>query len=404
MINSAIPELTSERDARCPFDPPRALRGLAASAPITKVRLWDGSKPWFVTGYNEVRDLLADPRASSDDFIPGYPALSEGARLRKARARSIINLDNPEHARVRRMATSTFTVRKVEELRPVAQKYIDRLIDDMLAGGDSADLANEFARPLPTLVICDVLGLPYEDHDYFQSKSDQQRNLLSPPEDQVAGQTAVYNYVDGFIGQRMKNPREDDFFSRMIVEHVLPGDMTREQLAVLGMVLLQGGHETTAGAIALSTLAVLQSPELMATLIANQDPAFIAAAVEEMLRYLGISQTSVRRVAVEDIEIGGVTIGAGDGIVIAVNLANRDDRVFDKPDEIDLARGTRHHLGFGFGTHQCIGAPLARMELQQTFATLYRRIPTMRLAADVDQLPFKVNSPTAGLWSLPIAW
>jgi cytochrome P450 len=398
-----VPELTSERDSRCPFEAPAVLRDLANTAPITRVQIWDGTTPWFVTGYNEVRALLADPRASSDDFLPGYPALSEGSKQRKALARSIINLDNPEHARIRRMASSTFTVKNIEELRPVAQGHIDRLIDEMLAGGPPADLVRDFARPLPAFVNSHVLGLPYYDRAYIQSMGELQRNLLGSPEDQVAGQTAVYDYIDRFIQERMKNPA-DDFFSRMIVNHVVPGELTREQLAALGMVLIQGGNNTTAGVIVMSTLAMLENPELMATMTSSQDPAFIAAAVEEMLRYLGISQTSVRRVATEDIEIGGLTIRAGEGIVIAINLANRDSRAYDSPDSIDLARGNRHHMGFGFGAHQCIGAPLARMTLQQTFATLYRRIPTMRLAIDVESLQFKTAYPTAGLWSLPIAW
>jgi cytochrome P450 len=404
MTNLPVPELTSERDSRCPFDAPATLRDLASAAPITKVKIWDGTTPWFITGYNEARKILANPSASSNDYLPGYPALSEGAKRRKVLARSMINLDSPEHAHIRRMVAWKFTAKNTETLRPLAQQHIDDLIDGMLSAGSSADFIRDFANPLPTLVICHVLGLPYEDHEYFQSMSDRQRDLLSSAEDQVAGQTAVYNYVDSFIAGRMKSPKENDFFSRMIRDHVLSGEMTREELAALGVFLLQAGHDTTAGAIAMSTFAMLQNTNLMQMLISNQDPIFISAAVEEVLRYIGNVQTSVRRVALEDIEIAGVTIRAGDGMIIAVHLANRDEHVFESADIIDLARGNRPHMGFGYGRHQCIGAPLARMELQQTFATLYRRIPTMRLAVDVSSLQFKTATATAGFWSLPICW
>jgi cytochrome P450 len=247
------------------------------------------------------------------------------------------------------------------------------------------------------------LGLPYGDHEFFQRSA---RILLSRDasgEDAVAAQGELVDYLMDAARQKLADPA-DDLLSWLAVSQVKTGGMSLQEVAVHGTLLLTAGHETTANMIALGTLALLQHPEQLAMLRDSRDPAVIAAAVEELLRYLTIADMGVRRVALADIEIGGQVIRAGDGVIFALNAANRDEEVFADADRLDLRRGARRHLAFGFGVHQCLGQPLARIELQVVYGTLYRRVPSLRLAADPGQLPFKNDSVVYGLYELPVTW
>jgi len=370
-----IPEYPMPRAAGCPFDPPPGLRALQAQAPITKVRLWDGSTPWLVTRYADQRALLADPRISSDTTAPGYPHISPGVREHRKLARTFINMDDPEHARLRRMATATFTIKRVEALRPAIQQIVDDLIDQMLAGPTPVDLVQVFALPVPSLVICHLLGVPYTDHDFFQRTSKILVNQGSPPEVTRQAQNTLNAYLDRLITDKLAHP-SDDLLSRLAHQQVRTGELTQRELVKMAGLLLVAGHETTANMIALGTLALLQHPDQLAALRATTDPAMIRSTVEELLRYLTIVHTGRRRVALADIEIDDHVIHAGDGVILAAEAGNRDERVFADPDALDLHRDARTHVAFGFGVHQCLGQPLARVELQVVYGTLYRRIPT----------------------------
>jgi cytochrome P450 len=395
-----IPEFPMTRAAGCPFDPPPEARALQGETPLTRVRLWDGSTPWLVTRYAEQRALLADPRVSADVTRPGYP--SPAPLPKGGTGISFILMDNPEHARLRKMVTAPFTIRRVAAMRPAVQKIVDDLLDELLAGPKPVDLVEAFALPVPSLVICELLGVPYADHDFFQENSKLIIRRDAKPEERAAGHQALVGYLDRLMGEKLEAPA-DDLLSGL-AGRVNAGELSRTEAAQMGVLLLIAGHETTANMIALGTLALLEHPDQLALLRDGDDPALVASAVEELLRYLNITHNGRRRVALEDIEIGGETIRAGEGMVLANDVANRDPAVFPDGDRLDLTRDAHRHVAFGFGVHQCLGQPLARLELQVVYSTLYRRIPTLALATDVERIPFKHDGSVYGVYELPVTW
>ncbi|SOE06743.1 cytochrome P450 [Streptomyces sp. Ag109_G2-15] len=400
--STQVPDYPMTRAARCPFDPPPALHTLQDQAPISRVRLWDGSTPWLVTRYDDVRALLADPRISSESNLPHYPHLSPAQKERRRQSRTFINMDDPEHARLRRMVTAAFSIRQVEALRPAIQKIVDGLIDTMLAGPKPVDLVQAFALPVPSLVICELLGVPYADHDFFQANSKILIKRTSTVEQARVATQQLLDYLDRQIGVKLAHPADDVLST--LAARVRAGELSRREAAGMGMLLLTAGHETTANMIALGTLALLQNPDQLARLRESDDPKTVASAVEELLRYLTIVHSGRRRVALADIEVGGVTIRTGEGVVLSNDVANRDPAAFPAPDRLDIDRNPRHHVAFGFGVHQCLGQPLARVELQVVYSTLYRRIPTLKLAVDVDEIPFKHDGNVYGVYELPVTW
>ena len=389
------------RAEKCPFDPPPAIQSLQEEAPLTRVRLRNGVEVWLVTRYAEQKTLLADPRLSSDATRPGYPIEVDIAAGGDAPV-SFILMDDPEHARLRRMVTSSFTIKRVETMRPGVQQIVDDLIDEMLAGPKPVDLMQAFALPVPSLVICQLLGVPYDDHESFQENSKILINRDASGEERRAAGGRLFQYLDGLIGQKITNPGDDLLSS--LVERIGNGELTRPEAVQMGVLMLLAGHETTANMIALGTLALLEHPDQLAVLRETDDPVLVSSAVEELLRYLHITHNGRRRVALEDIEIASETIRAGEGVVLAGDIANRDPSVFPDPDVLDLRRNPRRHVAFGFGVHQCLGQPLARMELQVVYSTLYKRIPTLRLATTLEKIPFKHDGSVYGVYELPVTW
>lgn len=401
-LTTETPDYPMARAAGCPFDPPPALRELHEQARLSRVKLWDGSTPWLVTGYEDQRSLLADPRLSADNKRPGYPQQSPGIKARRAKANIFISMDDPEHARQRRMVTAAFSIRRVEALRPAVQRIVDAQLDAMLAGPKPADLVQAFALPVPSLVICDLLGVPYTDHDFFQSHSKVLINRESTAEESLQTTAELVDYLDALLGEKLAHPA-DDLLSAL-TERISTGELSQREAANMGMLLLVAGHETTANMIALGTLALLQHPDQLTKIREeSDDPKLIASAVEELLRYLTIVHSGRRRVALEDIEIAGTTIRAGEGIVLANDLGNRDQEAFPDPDQLDVERNPRHHVAFGFGVHQCLGQSLARVELQVVFPRLFGRFPGLQLAASVDDVPYK-NSMVYGAESVLVTW
>ena len=394
------PDFPMTRAAGCPFDPPPAARALQGETPLARVRLWDGSTPWLVTRYAEQRALLADPRVSADISRPGYP--SPAPLPKGGTGISFILMDNPEHARLRKMVTAPFTIRRVEAMRPAVQKIVDDQVDALLAGPKPVDLVEAFALPVPSLVICELLGVPYADHDFFQENSKVIIRRDAKPEERAAGHQALVGYLDRLMGEKLERPA-DDLLSGLATR-VGAGELTRLEAAQMGVLLLIAGHETTANMIALGTLALLEHPGQLALLRESDDPALVASAVEELLRYLNITHNGRRRLALADIEVAGQVIRAGEGLIMANDIANRDPEVFPDGDRLDLNRDARRHIAFGFGVHQCLGQPLARLELQVVYSTLYRRIPTLALATGVERIPFKHDGSVYGVYELPVTW
>jgi hypothetical protein len=391
------------RAVNCPFDPPPQLREVDA---ISQVRIWNGDTPWLITRFDEQRAVLADQRFSTDSRKDGYPhqAASAAARVKAPNGfRTFIVMDDPEHDQQRKMLTRNFMIKRVEGMRPRVQQIVDGLIDGMLAGPKPVDLVSAFALPVPSLVICELLGVPYTDHGFFQSCSQKFISRETPAAEALAASDELRSYLLDLVAAKQKAPT-DDLIGRLVAEKLTAGQLTGEQIADMSLLMLVAGHETTANMIGLGTLTLLEHPELLAELRHTEDPKLIANAVEELLRYLNIVHSGRRRVATEDVEVGGRLIRAGEGVIVVTEAGNRDGTAFPDPDRLDLHRQARHHLAFGYGVHQCLGQPLARMELQVVYGTLYRRIPTLRLAIPFKDVRFKHDMIVFGVHALPVTW
>jgi cytochrome P450 len=402
-VTPDVPDYPMPRSAGCPLAPAPVALALNAIKPLSRVRIWDGSTPWLITGYDAIRALFTDSRASVDDRKPGYPHWNEGmlATVDK-RPRSVFTADAEEHTRFRRMLSKPFTFKRVEGLRPAVQKIADDHIDAILAGPQPADLVDALALPVPSLVISQLLGVPYSDAEFFQEQAHRGMGRYASAEESAEGAVALARYIAKMVRAKADDPSED--LVSDLAERVNAEELSAREAAQLATGVLIAGHETTANMISLAIVALLEHPDQLVLLRDTDDPLVIATAIEELMRYLSIIQTGQRRVAVEDIEIGGEVIRAGEGIILDVPPANWDSRRYPDPDRLDLQRQDNPHVGFGYGRHQCVGQQLARMELQIVLHTLVRRIPTLRLAVPVQQLPFKHDALAYGLYELPVTW
>ncbi|MGP3960989.1 cytochrome P450 [Nonomuraea sp. 3N208] len=396
-------ELPVERG--CPFAPPAEYERLREQAPISKVRLTSGGEAWWVSGHEEGRAILADRRFSSDRRKDGFPLFNlDAATLQQLRRQPplMIGMDGAEHSAARRPVIGEFTVKRLAALRPRIQDIVDHFVDDMLATDRRPiDLVQALSLPVPSLVICELLGVPYTDHDFFQSRTAVVVRRTSSSEDRRRALAELRAYIDDLITRKESEPG-DDLFGRQIARQRQAGTLDHTGLVSMAFLLLTAGHETTANMISLGVLGLLNHPEQLALITA--DPGKTPMAVEELLRFFTIADATVSRVATEDVQIGGVSIKAGEGVIVSSLSANWDPSVFENPAELDLERGARQHLAFGFGPHQCLGQNLARLELQIVFDTLFRRIPTLRLAAPVEELAFKTDAVIYGAYELPVAW
>ncbi|MEV1174625.1 cytochrome P450 [Nonomuraea sp. NPDC049784] len=404
-VDSELADLELPVERGCPFAPPAAYERLREQAPINRIRLTSGTEAWWVSGHEEGRAILADRRFSSDRRKDGFPLLNvDAATLQQLRRQppSMVGMDGPEHAAARRPVIGEFTVKRLAALRPRIQDIVDHFIDDMLATDQRpVDLVQALSLPVPSLVICELLGVPYGDHDFFQSRTAVAVRRTSSPEDRQRAFAELRAYMDDLITRKESEPG-DDLFSRQIARQRQEGTLDHAGLVSLAFLLLTAGHETTANMISLGVIGLLTHPDQLALITA--DPGRTPMAVEELLRYFAIIDTIVARVATEDVHIGGVSVKAGDGVIVSTLSANWDPAVFKNPADLDVERGARHHLAFGFGPHQCLGQNLARMELQIVFDTLFRRIPTLHLAAPAEDLPFKTDAVIYGVHELPVTW
>ena len=398
--NSTFPVLR-----RCPVAAPEEYGELREEGPLVKVTTIAGQRVWWATTHGTARAILADRRFSSDRTRDGYPLFFADEKVREnVRAQPpvvMIGMDGADHSRTRRTAIGEFTVKRLAALRPRIQQIVDEFVDAMLAGEDRpVDLVQTLSLPVPSLVICELLGVPYTDHDFFQTRSAALLSRSTGPAQRQALIAELREYLGRLIDAKTAEPA-DDLLSRLITKQHETGDLDRDELVSMGFLLLIAGHETTANMISLGTLGFLENPEQLAAIKA--DPAKIPMAVEEMLRYFSIADL-VTRVAAEDVEIGGVTVRAGEGVIASTMAANRDSGTFADADKLDIDRGARHHVAFGYGPHQCLGQNLARQELEIVFETLFRRIPNLALAAPLDEIPFKDDGLIYGAHQLPVTW
>ncbi len=367
--------------------------------PISRVRLWSGKVAWFITRYDDARAVLGDPRFSNDNSLEGFP--HESPALREHRMdKMLIGIDPPEHTVLRRVMARDFMVRKIEALRPLVEGIIEDLLDQIMQGDPVFDLYREFALHIPQLVVCEMLGIPPVDRDYLTGLLETISDVESTAEEGRAANEEYLEYLDRLTAGKEQEP-SDDIISRLLT-HVETGEITRKDVLVNTRLLVVAGFESTAKQITVGTLLLLRHPEQLAALRA--DPTLIGRAVEEILRYVTVDHMGRRRVATVDIEVGGQLIRAGEGVVISHSIANRDPEAFPNPGEFDIHRDARHHLAFSFGPHQCLGQPLARLELAIALNAVLRRMPDLRLAVPFEELRFMHDSSLYGVSELPVTW
>ncbi|GAA4998623.1 cytochrome P450 [Actinopolymorpha pittospori] len=392
-----VPELPMSRS--CPFDPPEQLAQLREEQPITPLRYQDGRAGWLVTSYAIARTILADPRFSRKNELQHLPKPFKltGLTREPAQPGFFLGMDPPEHTRYRRQLTAHFTVRRMRQLEPRIARITEEHLDAMERHGPPVDLVSEFALPIPSLVICELLGVPYEDRGRFQGYTRRLLSLESTPDETVAARDALCDYLDELVARKRSEPGDD------LVTTLLAGaDLDDDEVAGVGVLLLVAGHETTANMLGLGTFALLRHPDQLTALRA--DPSLMEHAVEELLRYLTIVHLGPTRAALEDVEISGRVIHAGDPVTISLSEANRDPERFENGEELDVHHSATGHLAFGHGIHQCLGQQLARIEMRIGYAALLRRFPGLRLAVAPEDVRMRTDMSIYGVHNLPVAW
>jgi cytochrome P450 len=394
-------------DRTCPFDPPAALDHLREQSPVSPVAMLNGATMWLVSGYAEARTVLSDPRFSSDRFRFGSARQDIPADVReklldeRSRAGSFIAMDPPEHTRYRKLLTGQFTVRRMRQLAPRIEEIVTEHLDAMLAAGTSADLVTAFALPVPSLVICELLGVPYADRAEFQQRTATMLRLDTSFEEILRVRDEMRQFMLRLVAEKRESPC-DDLLSGLIHNDGAHTALTNDELANIATLLLVAGHETTANMLGLGTFALLAHPEQLEALRA--DPTLIDTAVEELLRYLSIVHLGIFRVTTEDVELRGQRIPAGQTVAVSLPVTNRDPEHWSDPASLDVSRGRSPHLAFGHGVHQCLGQQLARVEMTVGFTHLLRRLPNLRLAVPAAEVPLRSDMAIYGVHALPVAW
>jgi pentalenic acid synthase len=382
----------------CPYHPPEGYADLRRQGPLAKVRLIGDRVVWVVTEHALARELLLDPRLSSDRLRPDFPVMAP--RMSAAKLIPLVGMDPPAHTKRRRMFIPAFTVRRTELLRPEIERVVTERVDALVEHGPPADLVSEFSLPIPSTVICLLLGVPYSDHDFFETQTQHMVLGSSTAEAAAAASVALTDYVDNLIGEKQERPGEG-LLDELIAGHLATGEITRRELAETIMFLLVAGHETTANMITMSVVALMEHPDELARLRA--DWSLLTGAVEELLRFLSVAD-EIQRVVAEPIEIAGQTLQVGDGVYLPTSAANRDPKAFSGADELDVTRGERRHLAFGYGIHQCLGQNLARAEMEVSLRALFERLPSLAFAEPLSSLPVKPGGSVQGVYRLPVTW
>lgn len=371
---------------------------------VARIRTPTGDEAWQVTRYEQVKALLADPRLGRTHPKPAEAArVSESALL--GGAAGGYETEDADHALMRARLVPRFSARRMRSMRPRVDAMVDELLDGMAASSSRpVDLHEALAFPLPVLVICELLGVPYADRGYFRKLT---TGMADMTDNQLSADSfgSLIGYVKDLVGRKRAEPGNDMLSELLSIED---GSLSDDDIAGLGAIVLFAGHETTVVRIDMGTLLLLTNPDQYAALAA--DPGLATPAVEEILR-LGSDrggnggQGGLLRYARTDLDVDGVRIAAGDAVLLAVRAANRDASAFDEPDRMDIRRSTdRPHLSFGHGARYCIGAALARLELTAVFERLCTRFPNLRLAVDVSELRWRSHLLTGGLAELPVTW
>jgi cytochrome P450 len=380
------------------FDPLPQLTAARDAVGIVPLPVMFGRKAYMVTRYTDIKRVLAD----ADGFIVGWDIEDSRADPRNAlgqRAGNILVMDAPDHTRLRRLLTGEFTARRMKRLEPRIEAIVNDHLDAIERKGPPADLVSDFAMPIPSLVICELLGVPVADQSEFQERTRRQMEAGLTPDETIALAEESLAYMRTLVDRKLKDP-QDDILGMLVREH---GDaVTRDEMVGIAGLLLLAGHETTSNMLGLGTLALLQHPEQLE--IVRDDPAAVIPAVEELLRWLSVVNGGSPRMATKDVEIAGRLVREGELVAFNLPTGNRDPAMLDDPERLDVTRKAPTHVGFGHGVHHCLGAPLARLEMRIAFPALLRRFPNLALACEFEDVPFASTKTIYGLEGLPVTW
>jgi cytochrome P450 len=397
-VRQPVSELvTGRRAEHCPFEPATELTALREQADLPTIPRYH---PFFgqfdaraVTRYDDVRAVFAHEHIAAD-----MNADPDAPRTLFNQPGFLLGYDGPEHARLRRMLAGAFTVRRLRDMQPWIEKIVAERLDAMQESGPEVDLVQAYALPIPSLVICELLGVPYSDRADFQHRSRILLDATRTEQEQFANYAAMHAYMAGLVA-RLRTEPGDGVLGEVISKY---GDeITDEELVGFGNLLLIAGHETTSNVIALSVLALLRNPDQLAAV--RDDPAVATSAIEELLRYLS-TVTYLDRRATTDLDVNGHRIAAGEWLSLSVMAADHDPDLVGANAGLDVHRKPLPHLAFGFGVHQCLGQQLARIELKVALPAVLRRFPALRLAVPFEQIEFRTFSPIHGITSLPVSW
>jgi len=395
MSEEAFTLVQFQRDG---LDPVPELARRRAEQPISRLQYPIGPPVWLVTSYADSRAILGDHARFSSDFAK----MTAGEDLDVLAALNPGGLgftDPPDHTRLRKMLTPEFTMRRLRRLIPRIEGIIDDRLDAMEASDKPVDLVDLFAVPIPSLVISELLGVPYPDRDEFQRLSMSRFDFLGDIEGCLGAVQETLDYLGGLVTEQRKNPG-DNLLGMLVREH---GDnITDDELTGLADGILIGGHETTASMLALGALHLMTSPEHFA-MIRDSDE-HVDSVVDELLRYLTVVQVAFPRIALEDVELSDHTIAAGEVVLCSLSGANRDPKLGPDMDKVNPFREMPPHFAFGYGLHRCVGAELGRMELRMAYPALLRRFPNLKLAVPFEELKFRELSIVYGVESLPVTW
>jgi cytochrome P450 len=368
--------------------------------PVAKVRMPYGGDAWLATRHEDTKTVLADPRFSRAATIG-----KDVPRVRRAYEDPIIvAMDPPEHTRLRKLVAKAFTARRIERLRPRVEETVDGLVGRMIEAGPPADLAERLSWPLPITVICELLGVPAADHQTFRKLVDTWLSVgeARPLEEVTGALEQLQRYMSELLEQRRAQPM-DDLLSALVAARDGEDKLSEQEMVMLGITLLAAGHKTTANQLSSHVFALLERRRHWDELVA--EPELVPSAVEELLRYSPLAPAADNtRIATADVELSGQTVRAGDAVMVNYAAANRDDDVFPRPDELDFHRESNPHVAFGHGLHHCLGAPLARMELQIALGALVRRLPGLELADPPERIEWRKDSVARGVRALPVRW
>ncbi|PRY59779.1 cytochrome P450 [Glycomyces artemisiae] len=387
-----IPSLPTERPADRPFDPPPALHALP---PLARMRYPDGHEGWLATSHAVVRDVLADRRFSSRTDLRHLPIPGLNGSTDPAPPGALISLDPPDHTRYRRVLAGKFTTRRMRLLSERVRAFTEDRLDAMAEQDGPVDLIAALAFPVPAEMIGELLGIPQDERAEFERESAPLFRLGATREELQATSAVLFTYLSGLVTRKREDPTDD------LLSDLVHTDLTDQELVMIAFLLLGAGLDTTSNMIGMGAFALLANPDQLALLRA--EPGSITSAVEELMRYLSVVPVLVRT-ALEDIELHGETIKAGEAVTVSIPAANHDPEKFPDPDRLDLRRNANGHVGFGHGIHQCLGQQLARVELEVVLSALFSRFPDLRLAVPPEQVPLRTDMVVYGVHELPVDW